>query len=577
MTKELKLLQEWTPLDLPAPNVIEENMRKNGGKLLLRGILQKADTLNQNGRVYPRAVLEREVRNYQKFINERRAIGELDHPSCVTKDTEIFTSKGWKSVADVLDDEVVCTLHLATNEIQFQRITAKIDEQYIGPMHRIKNARTFDMLLTPKHRVLVWDRKMQPQYIEAEKLHALWTDKSSWLSHSCLKRSGSWTGIEPPAFILPPSLGTRGVEARPERRIDIEDWAAFLGIWIAEGHYNGANRGYKVSNGVGVSQKKSGTKAEIKSLLERAFPALNIIENDGGFIFADASLHTYLSQFGNSHQKFLPDDAKSWSPRLLDILMTWMLKGDGKNRTSWSGCSAGRIIREYCTTSPQLASDAFEVFLKLGSGATIHTYDQPDRPAPDHATTGRMILAENSWPMNIVAEHSSRSMSLDHRFMTSEIVDFDGRVYCVTTPNGNWLMRHNGCVCWTGNSSVVELKNGSHIVLEAIMEGDIVKGTIEVLTKLPMGKVLQGYIEHGIKMGISSRGVGSTTNEGSKTMVNDDFQLICFDMVAEPSTANAFMLAEGKVIRNSKGKVITSSDQLDEKRLMSIVESILSH
>jgi hypothetical protein len=46
----------------------------------MRGILQKADTLNQNGRIYPQPILEREVRNYQKFIAENRALGECDHP-----------------------------------------------------------------------------------------------------------------------------------------------------------------------------------------------------------------------------------------------------------------------------------------------------------------------------------------------------------------------------------------------------------------------------------------------------------------------------------------------------------------
>src|SRR3990167_3890202 len=49
-------------------------------KVMMKGILQKADTLNQNGRIYPMNVLEREVRNYQKFIIENRALGELDHP-----------------------------------------------------------------------------------------------------------------------------------------------------------------------------------------------------------------------------------------------------------------------------------------------------------------------------------------------------------------------------------------------------------------------------------------------------------------------------------------------------------------
>lgn len=110
------------------------------------------------------------------------------------------------------------------------------------------------------------------------------------------------------------------------------------------------------------------------------------------------------------------------------------------------------------------------------------------------------------------------------------------------------------------STSVVELKNGSHVIVEAYLQGDDVYGVIEVLDKLPMGKILAGYIEHGIKVGISSRGVGSTQNEGGHQKVNDDFQLICWDMVAEPSTPGAFMMSEGKVIYDRFGNVMGNPD-----------------
>jgi len=50
------------------------------GGMILSGIMQKSDTQNGNGRVYPHNVLMREVKNYQKLVKERRALGELDHP-----------------------------------------------------------------------------------------------------------------------------------------------------------------------------------------------------------------------------------------------------------------------------------------------------------------------------------------------------------------------------------------------------------------------------------------------------------------------------------------------------------------
>lgn len=126
------------------------------------------------------------------------------------------------------------------------------------------------------------------------------------------------------------------------------------------------------------------------------------------------------------------------------------------------------------------------------------------------------------------------------------------------------------------STSVVELKNGSHVVTEAYLDGDVVYGTIEVLEKLPMGKILAGYIESGVKVGISSRGVGSTTNEGGHQMVNDDFQLICWDMVAEPSTPGAFMMHEGRVIYDNRGNIIGNPDPGSVKRMIQKHERVSS-
>jgi hypothetical protein len=117
--------------------------------------------------------------------------------------------------------------------------------------------------------------------------------------------------------------------------------------------------------------------------------------------------------------------------------------------------------------------------------------------------------------------------------------------------------------CDHPESSVVELKNASHIVREARMQGEDVYGTIEILDT-PSGKIIQSLIESGVTLGISSRGVGSTKRQGDTQIVQDDFQLICFDMVSEPSTPGAFMLREGKEINKSEaGKYFNNSDKID--------------
>ena len=71
------LLKEFTSFEYSDDDV--KKITEKGGPMILNGILQKAITLNQNGRIYPHHILEREIRNYEKLIREKRAFGELDH------------------------------------------------------------------------------------------------------------------------------------------------------------------------------------------------------------------------------------------------------------------------------------------------------------------------------------------------------------------------------------------------------------------------------------------------------------------------------------------------------------------
>ena len=75
-----QLIVDYIPFDIK-PSQINESMKENNGKLIVSGILQRANAENQNGRIYPKEILVREANKYNKtFISERRAMGELDHP-----------------------------------------------------------------------------------------------------------------------------------------------------------------------------------------------------------------------------------------------------------------------------------------------------------------------------------------------------------------------------------------------------------------------------------------------------------------------------------------------------------------
>jgi len=90
------------------------------------------------------------------------------------------------------------------------------------------------------------------------------------------------------------------------------------------------------------------------------------------------------------------------------------------------------------------------------------------------------------------------------------------------------------------DSSVVNLQNVSHNVLEMHWKGNDLVGTVEVLST-PAGNILKELFKGGIKLGISSRGLGSIKQESAGDEVQDDFELIAFDFVSNPSTHGAFL------------------------------------
>ena len=123
-------------------------------------------------------------------------------------------------------------------------------------------------------------------------------------------------------------------------------------------------------------------------------------------------------------------------------------------------------------------------------------------------------------------------------------------------------------------SSVVNLKNVSHNIVEMHWVGDDLVGTAEVLTT-PNGNILRELFRNGIKLGISSRGLGSLKKiSENSAIVGDDFELIAFDFVSNPSTQGAFMSLPGQT-QLSEGVVRNPINNTWE-RTDDIIRNILS-
>ena len=116
------------------------------------------------------------------------------------------------------------------------------------------------------------------------------------------------------------------------------------------------------------------------------------------------------------------------------------------------------------------------------------------------------------------------------------------------------------------DSSIINLANVSHMVIDIWMDGPSVMGKCKVLDT-PSGQILRSLVDAGVKIGISSRGMGSVKEHQGTTIVEDDFQLICFDIVSEPSTPDAFMALSESKLRNK--------ETLRSNRIISLIDSIL--
>jgi len=167
-------------------------------------------------------------------------------------------------------------------------------------------------------------------------------------------------------------------------------------------------------------------------------------------------------------------------------------------------------------------------------------------------------LCEGGICQDLLTEREKREMAngtlyLSGRLQTADKQNGNGRVYpheVLKREIQNYLnVVKDNRACGEldhPDDSVVNLKNVSHIITDVWWEGKDVMGKIKVLDT-PSGRILKDLVNAGVKLGISSRGLGSVTESANGTVtVENDFQLICFDMVSEPSTPNAYVYPKGE-------------------------------
>ena len=149
----------------------------------------------------------------------------------------------------------------------------------------------------------------------------------------------------------------------------------------------------------------------------------------------------------------------------------------------------------------------------------------------------------------------TKGIYADKRFLQVKEVDYNGDVMCVEVDNHVWYVMDNGKCHWTKNcnhpaESVIDLSRVAINIIELHWEGHTLVGQLEVLVSEAFrrngiiccqGDQVAHLLLNGIKIGVSSRGLGTVTQNMGVLYVGEDYEIICWAVVSDPSTPGAFI------------------------------------
>ena len=575
--------------------------------VVLHAVLQKFDTPNKNGRIYPETLLKRENEKYQNIMRKGGALNELNHPSCHSGDVDILTETGWKNIKEIDEFEKIYTLN-DNGIIELKQIYSTVKHQYKGKMINIKG-RFIDTMVTPNHKFpLTNQQNNRRKFITSQEIHER-LKKGNSLSNFFIPKKGNIdTNNNIEYFTLKgctdSDFNIRDGETirltyKQDVKIPMDIFMSFMGIFLSEGHINSSKikkRKCVLSNGdvtyyessdhgygIGITQKKQETTLLIEELCDLLpFNIKKYVTKNGTTTFKihDRRLWRYLLPLGKANEKYIPSDLKNSSPKYFNYLLNWFKLGDGR--------TVGRKYKQsnVFSTSKQLILDLQELLIKSGGFGNIRYENRKfDRYITEDNGTPRLIKGENSHDMWFLTLSKTKGIYMDSRMIKTTEIDFDDYVYSVDVPNHTYYVKSNGKCHWTGNSSLIDLDRVSHSITETWWDGKILMGKIKLFTSpgwrkmgivSTKGDQAAMLLMNGATLGISSRGVGSLKNIKGQNIVQDDFELVCFDLVSSPSTPGAYIFKNLDDRNNYEESIEEKPQSIDKmKNLMNKLDNFL--
>lgn len=339
---------------------------------------------------------------------------------CYDEDTDVLTLNGWMRFRSLSGDEKLATVNLATDKIEYQNPTALIDRSYSGSMVKIggEAGSRANLLVTPNHRMVLCNVRTGKPFIRPA---------SELKYFQQLKCRAGWSGVQTEA-----PFG-----------LDSEAWAELLGWYVAEGYCNSYvhhSQPSSVKRRVVIYQNPGGKYERIAALLAKLPCAVQ--RESRSLSVASKDLHDILSPLGNKYTKRVPAWVKASPPHVIRAFLRGAVDGDGWHYGNGEA---------YATVSPGLAGDVQELYLKAGFTASI--IERDGKPYDIRGRSGNAVRQYH------VHRSKRRRLCLSdwRRKPNFETVDYAGRVYCATVPNGTLIVRRGGKMIVCGNCEVYQL------------------------------------------------------------------------------------------------------------------------
>jgi thymidylate synthase ThyX len=369
----------------------------------------------------PRFIRMLRKRGHNAMIEHAFATARIigDRGLCYDDQTEVLTYDGWKLFKDTSKNDLFFTLNMDTKETEYQKKTKTIVEDWDGELICGKSSMV-DFAVTPNHR-MVWfhydARKKGWKINKAEEVY----DRRVKFQRGLFK---SFIGKLPSSDII--------------ENIGMLDFARFMGLFITDGNiWKGKNTGGRIS----ISQTKIYGRKYIREVLERL--PWNYKENENGFRINNTKLYNFLRSYFPGRKTYtggIPEWIRHATPEYIKAFLEGAIVGDGNiHKTN------NHVV--IYSGNYQMAGDFQELFMKVGLCSSVR---KDDRRGQERMMANGNII-KNKVIGYIVSVTQRTNEHLFNRKHWSK-KHYNGKVYCVSVPNGTLYVRRNGKAFWSGNS-----------------------------------------------------------------------------------------------------------------------------